>query len=171
VGLTDRTAPPALSLLRSGVARRRGAVRTGVDRRIAAMACISHGLGGRLNPSSPAAARTEMLEEFLWTSGGYSRLETTDPSRPCRSARICCPSDLLRASQSPDSARCGRIKGEQHRRQHRQMNLLAGALAYTVALAVERATFCTILFLGSSQKHMGALWWLCNVHIKPSLSY
>jgi hypothetical protein len=93
------------------------------------MACISHGLGGRLNPSSPAAARTEMLEEFLWTSGGYSRLETTDPSRPCRSARICCPSDLLRASQSPDSARCGRIKGEQHRRQHRQMNLLAGALA------------------------------------------
>ena len=49
------------------------------------MACISHGLGGRLNPSSPAAARTEMLEEFLWTSGGYSRLETTDPSRPCRS--------------------------------------------------------------------------------------
>ena len=94
------------------------------------MACISHGLGGRLNPSSPAAARTEMLEEFLWTSGGYSRLETTDPSRPCRSARICCPSDLLRASQSPDSARCGRIKGEQHRRQHRQMNLLAGALAW-----------------------------------------
>ena len=36
------------------------------------MACISHGLGGRLNPSSPAAARTEMLEEFLWTSGGYT---------------------------------------------------------------------------------------------------
>ena len=159
MGLTDRTAPPALSLLRSGVARRRGAVRTGVDRRIAAMACISHGLGGRLNPSSPAAARTEMLEEFLWTSGGYSRLETTDPSRPCRSARICCPSDLLRASQSPDSARCGLTKGEQHRRQHRQMNLLV----LLPGTAVERATLCTILFLGSSPKHMGALWWLCNV--------
>jgi hypothetical protein len=125
VGLTDRTTPPALSLLRSGAARRWGAVRTGADRMIAAMACIPHGLEGRLNPSSPAAARTEMLEEFLWTSGGYSRLETTDPSRPCRSARICCLSDLLRASQSPDSARCGLAKGEQHRRQHRQP---AGAL-------------------------------------------
>jgi hypothetical protein len=40
-------------------------------------------------------------------------------AQPCRSARIHCPSDLLRAPQSPDSAGCGLTKGEQHRRQHR----------------------------------------------------
>ena len=68
-----------------------------------------------------------MLEEFLWTSGGLKPQILRDPvGLPVSAARLTC----CARHKSPDSARCGRIKGEQHRRQHRQMNLLAGALAW-----------------------------------------